>query len=105
MSLSTASTRSLTFLFLGFISEKFLAFCIDVLYILGIWERNMATSSIRKNFVISSKKSAVEIAEQLINSETLPLPSSSRSRSSKLLYGDDLLRFLKKAENKSQSKG
>lgn len=29
----------------------------------------MATSSIRKNFVINSKKSAVEIAQQLIDSE------------------------------------
>lgn len=58
----------------------------------------MATSSIRKNFVINSKKSAVEIAQQLIDSEKMPLPSNNRFGASKMLCGEELLKFLKKSE-------
>ena len=60
----------------------------------------MATSSIRKNFVINSKKSAVEIAQQLIDSEKMPLPSINRLGLAKMLCGDELLKFLEKADSK-----
>lgn len=60
----------------------------------------MATSSIRKNFVINSKKSAVEIAQQLIDSEKMPLPSINRLGLAKMLCGDELLKFLKKTDSK-----
>lgn len=60
----------------------------------------MATSSIRKNFVINSKKSAVEIAQQLIDSEKMPLPSIYHLRLAKMLCGDELLKFLKKSGSK-----
>lgn len=60
----------------------------------------MATSSIRKNFVINSKKSAVEIAQQLIDSEKMPLPSINRLGLAKMLCGDELIKFLKKADSK-----
>lgn len=65
----------------------------------------MATSSIRKNFVINTKKSAAEIAQKLIESENLPLPSNNRLRNVKMLCGEELLKFLKKTENQNKLKG
>lgn len=79
--------------------KKTLAFCIVMIYIKN-WRCGMATSSIRKNFVINSKKSAVEIAQQLIDSEKMPLPSINRLGLAKMLCGDELLKFLKKADSK-----
>lgn len=60
----------------------------------------MATSSIRKNFVINSKKSTLEIAQQLIDSEKMPLPSINHLGLAKMLSGDELLKFLKKSGSK-----
>ncbi|MGN0729942.1 hypothetical protein [Treponema sp.] len=50
--------------------------------------------------MINSKKSAVEIAQQLIDSEKMPLPSINRLGLAKMLCGDELLKFLKKTDSK-----
>lgn len=62
----------------------------------------MATSSIRKNFVVNSKKSAMEIASQLVSAENISLPKTDRKHISNVLRGEELLNFLKKSENKTR---
>lgn len=62
----------------------------------------MATSSIRKNFVVNSKKSAMEIASQLVSAENTSLPKTDRKHISNVLRGEGLLNFLRKSENKTR---
>ncbi len=53
----------------------------------------MATSSIKKNFIISSKKSALEIATQLLNVENSMSPTLNRPRISKQVAADQLVSY------------
>lgn len=58
----------------------------------------MATSSIKKNFVINSKKSALEIATQLLNIENSCIPTLNRSRISKPVMGEQLAAYFSNAD-------
>ena len=50
----------------------------------------MATSSIKKNFVISSKKSALEVAKHLLEVENTDTPTLKRPRVSHLVIADQI---------------
>ena len=61
----------------------------------------MATTSIKKNFVINSKKSALEIASQLIDIEKSVIPTLNRPRISRPVMPDQILSFFSKTDTKS----
>ena len=54
----------------------------------------MATSSIKKNFVVNSRKSALELANQLLEVENAIIPTLNRPRISHRLEADKLMIFL-----------
>lgn len=56
----------------------------------------MATSSIKKSFVISNKKSALEIANQLIDVEKSVTPTLNRPRISQTVAAKQVLSYLSK---------
>ncbi|MCR5623316.1 MAG: hypothetical protein K6G18_15860 [Treponema sp.] len=58
----------------------------------------MATSSIKKSFVISSKKSALEIATQLLNVENSMPPTLNRPRKSKPVAANQLVSYFSEKE-------
>ena len=53
----------------------------------------MATSSIKKNFVISNKKSAIEIVTQLLDIENTITPTLDRPRISHSVRSDQLISY------------
>lgn len=61
----------------------------------------MATTSIKKNFVVNSKKSALEIASQLIDIENSVIPTLNRPRISRPVVSDQILSFFSKTDTKS----
>ena len=58
----------------------------------------MATSSIKKSFIISSKKSALEIANQLIDVEKTVTPTLNRPRISRVIMSNQVLSYLSKTD-------
>ncbi len=54
----------------------------------------MATSSIKKNFVINSKKSAIELANRLLEVENAVVPTLNRPRISRLVGMDGVASFV-----------
>ena len=59
----------------------------------------MATTSIKKNFVINSKKSALEIASKLVDVEKTVVPTLYRPRISRLVMSEQILSYF--SESKS----
>lgn len=59
----------------------------------------MATSSIKKNFVINSKKSAVEIAKELINIEQSDTPTLNRKRIAKPVLAENIISYFSIEKN------
>ena len=64
----------------------------------------MATTSIKKNFVINSKKSALEIASQLIDVENTVMPTMNRPRISRPVTADQILSYFSKADLKTDGR-
>lgn len=56
----------------------------------------MATSSIKKNFVINSKKSAIELANRLLEVENAVVPTLNRPRISRLVGVEGVASFFEK---------
>ncbi len=54
----------------------------------------MPTSSIKKNFVINSKKSAIELANRLLEVENSVVPTLKRPRISRLVGMDGVACFI-----------
>ncbi|MBQ4379493.1 MAG: hypothetical protein II821_09915 [Treponema sp.] len=59
----------------------------------------MATTSIKKNFVINSKKSALEIASKLVDVEKTVVPTLNRPRISHPVMSEQILSYF--SESKS----
>ena len=53
----------------------------------------MATTSIKKNFVINSKKSALEIASKLVDVEKTVMPTLNRPRISRPVMPEQILSY------------
>ena len=60
-------------------------------------EETMATSSIKKSFVVSGKKSALEIANQLIDVEKTVTPTLNRPRISQPVEAKYVFSYLAKS--------
>ncbi len=61
----------------------------------------MATTSIKKNFVINSKKSALEIANQLVDIEKSTIPTLNRPRISHPVMSEQILSYFSEATSKA----
>ena len=78
-----------------FLSDKI----ICAIFLMSGGEK-MATTSIKKNFVINSKKSALEIASQLIDVEKSVMPTLNRPRISRSVTSDQIISYFSKSNNK-----
>ena len=61
----------------------------------------MATTSIKKNFVINSKKSALEIANQLVDVEESAIPTLNRPRISRPVTSEQILSYFSEATSRA----